>query len=50
MIGNVEVYGGTYGWLTDGKGEPGDGFVRIPDEQGGLIAGNRFFALARSAK
>jgi RNA polymerase sigma factor (sigma-70 family) len=50
MIGNVEVYGGTYGWLTDGKGEPGDGFVRIPDEQGGLIAGNRFFALAKSAK
>ncbi len=50
MIGNVEVYGGTYGWLTDGKGDPGDGFVRIPDEQGGLIAGNRFFALARSAK
>jgi RNA polymerase sigma factor (sigma-70 family) len=50
MVGNVEVYGGTYGWLTDGKGEPGDGFVRIPDEQGGLIAGNRFFALAKSAK
>jgi RNA polymerase sigma factor (sigma-70 family) len=50
MIGDVEVYGGTYGWLTDGKGEPGDGFVRIPDEQGGLIAGNRFFALAKSAK
>jgi RNA polymerase sigma factor (sigma-70 family) len=50
MIGDVEVYGGTYGWLTDGKGEPGDGFVRIPDEQGGLIAGNRFFALAKSAR
>ena len=49
MIGDVEVYGGGYGWRTDGTGEPGDSFVSIPDEQGGLIAGNRFFALAKSA-
>jgi hypothetical protein len=34
---------------SHGTGEPGDSFVRIPDQQGGLIAGNRFFALAKSA-
>ena len=49
MIGNVKVYGGAYGWRTDGTGEAGDSLIKIPDEQGGLIAGNRFFALAKSA-
>jgi hypothetical protein len=48
MIGTVNVFGGGYSWLTDGRGEPGGSYVKIPDEQGGLIAGNRFYALAKS--
>ena len=49
MIGTVDVAGGGYGWRTDGSGEPDDSFIKIPDEQGGLIAGNRFYAVAKFA-
>jgi hypothetical protein len=49
MIGTVDVAGGGYGWRTDGIGEPDDSFIKIPDEQGGLIAGNRFYAVAKFA-
>jgi hypothetical protein len=49
MIGTVNVASGGYGWRTDGSGEPDDSFVKIPDEQGGLIAGNRFYAVAKFA-
>lgn len=40
------VTGSPYGWMTDApEFHPGGNFVRIPDECGGTLGGNRFYTL-----
>lgn len=49
-IGRTEVTGRAYSWMTDRDCyNPGGNFVRIPDEHGGGLGGNRFFTLRRLA-
>lgn len=40
------VYPGAYGWRRAGSSPPGGKFVAIPAHQGGILAGNQFYALA----
>jgi len=49
MIDDVEVTGSAYGWMTDDlQFHPGGNYVRIPDESGGGLGGNRFFTLRKT--
>lgn len=44
-IGGTAVKPGPYGWRTAGHGGPAGRMIAIPADQGGIIAGNQFFAL-----
>jgi hypothetical protein len=47
-IHGTPVTGRAYSWMTDKDCyQPGGSFVRIPDDLGGSLGGNRFFALRR---
>jgi hypothetical protein len=47
-IGSIQVTGLAYSWMTDrDRLRPGGNFVRIPDEEMGVLGGNRFFTLKR---
>ncbi len=47
-VGDVEVTGRAYSWMTDhGCYSPGGNFVRIPDDRDGSRGGNRFFTLRK---
>lgn len=47
-IGEIEVTGRPYGWMTDRNHyRPGGDFVRIPDAHEGSLGGNRFFTLRK---
>lgn len=47
-VGNVEVTGRAYSWMTDRDGyNPGGNFVRIPDSDEGALGGNRMFTLRK---
>ena len=49
MIDEVEVTGSAYGWMMDDlQFHPGGNYVRIPDEHGGGLGGNRFFTLRKT--
>ena len=46
---SVEVTGMAYGWMTDDPVfHPGGNYVRIPDEFGGALGGNRFYTLRKT--
>ena len=45
-IDGQPVRPGTYGWRREGSSAPGGSFIAIPRQQGGVIAGNQFYALA----
>ncbi len=48
VIGRTSVTGRAYSWMTDMDCyNPGGDFVRIPDNQEGLLGGNRFFTLKK---
>jgi hypothetical protein len=50
-IGGVAVTGRGYSWMTDRDYyHPGGSYVRIPDENEGSLAGNRFFTLKKKEK
>jgi hypothetical protein len=50
-IGNRAVTGRGYSWMTDRDYyHPGGSYVRIPDENEGSLAGNRFFTLEKKEK
>jgi len=50
-VGNTEVTGRAYSWMTDvGSYHPGGNFVAIPSTQEGSLAGNRFFTLRKVPK
>ena len=50
-VGNTEVTGRAYSWMTDvGSYHPGGNFVAIPSKQEGSLAGNRFFTLRKVPK
>jgi hypothetical protein len=50
-IGEVAVTGRAYSWMTDRDYyHPGGSYVRIPDENEGSLAGNRFFTLKKREK
>jgi len=50
-VGNTEVTGRAYSWMTDvGSYHPGGNFVAIPSTQQGSLAGNRFFTLRKAPK
>ncbi len=44
-IGTVAVTGGGYGWRATRLADPGGNFVPIPTSLGGVIQGNKFYAL-----
>ncbi len=47
-IGSVPVTGRGYAWMSDRDYySPGGEFVRIPNAEGGVLGGNRFFTLKR---
>jgi hypothetical protein len=46
-INGVNVNGGAYFWRTEGHGGPGGNTLSIPDNLGGLIAHNRFYAIKK---
>lgn len=47
-IGNLPVTGRGYAWMSDRDYyDPGGRFVRIPNADGGVLGGNRFFTLER---
>lgn len=47
-IGEVAVTGRGYSWMTDRDYyHPGGSYVRIPDDDAGSLAGNRFFTLKK---
>lgn len=48
-VGGVEVKPGAFGWRTEGSAEPGGSFVKITGTPSGLIAGNQFFAVKKTA-
>ena len=44
-----DVTGSPYGWMTDDPAfHPGGNFIRIPDDFGGSLGGNRFFTLRKT--
>jgi hypothetical protein len=50
-VGGVAVTGRGYSWMTDRDYyHPGGSYVRIPDENDGGLAGNRFFTLKKREK
>jgi hypothetical protein len=50
-VGNIEVTGRAYSWMTDvGTYHPGGNYVSIPSAQSGSLAGNRFFTLRKVPK
>lgn len=50
-VGNTDVTGRAYSWMTDvGTWHPGGNFVSIPSASGGSLAGNRFFTLRKVPK
>jgi hypothetical protein len=50
-VGNIEVTGRAYSWMTDvGTYHPGGNYVSIPSSQSGSLAGNRFFTLRKVPK
>ena len=45
-VGDVEVTGRAYAWMTDRDCyAPGGNYVRITDAEHGVMGGNRFFTL-----
>jgi hypothetical protein len=47
-VGTVPVTGRAYAWMANADFyDPGGNFVRIPNEDSGALAGNRFFTLRR---
>jgi hypothetical protein len=46
-VGGVPTIGGSYGWRTATAAGPGGDFVAIGDDQGGALAGNRFYTLKK---
>ena len=47
-IGSTPVTGRAYGWMSDQDcHHPGGFFIRIPDELGGRLGGNRFYTLGK---
>ena len=47
--GDIDVTGSCYGWMTDDPAyNPGGNYVRIPDEFGGALGGNRFYTLRKT--
>lgn len=50
-VEGVAVTGRAYSWMTGMDAyHPGGNFVRIPDEDRGLLGGNRFFTLRKEPK
>lgn len=50
-VGNVQVTGRAYSWMTDVDSyHPGGNFVTIPDAREGSLGGNRFFTLKKTPK
>jgi len=50
-IGEIAVTGRGYSWMTDRDYyHPGGSYVRIPDDNQGSLAGNRFFTLKKKEK
>jgi hypothetical protein len=47
VINGVKVHPGAYFWRTEGHAGPGGNTVEIPDNLGGLISHNRFYAIKR---
>jgi hypothetical protein len=48
VVRGTTVTGRAYSWMTDMDCyNPGGDFVRIPDDQEGLLGGNRFFTLKK---
>ena len=51
VVSQVPVTGRAYSWMTGmDYYNPGGNFVRIPDDQQGLLGGNRFFTLRKDPK
>ena len=51
VVDRVAVTGRAYSWMTGmDYYNPGGNFVRIPDDQQGLLGGNRFFTLRKDPK
>ncbi len=51
VVEGVAVTGRAYSWMTGMDAyHPGGNFVRIPDEDRGLLGGNRFFTLRKEPK
>ena len=49
-VGQIEVTGRAYSWMTDKDYfRPGGNFVSIPDKDSGSLGGNRFFTLKKAA-
>jgi hypothetical protein len=48
QIGRVSVTGRAYSWMTNQDCyHPGGTYIRIPDQYGGCLGGNRFFTLRK---
>lgn len=51
VVDGVRVTGRAYSWMTGMDAyQPGGNFVKIPDEDRGLLGGNRFFTLRKEPK
>lgn len=51
QVGPLPVTGRAYSWMTDeARFRPGGNFVRIPDQDFGVLGGNRFFTLRRQPR
>ena len=51
VVNRIPVTGRAYSWMTDKDYyNPGGNFVTIPDEQQGMLGGNRFFTLRKDPK
>ena len=47
-VNGVAATGRAYSWMTDEpQYNPGGNFLRIPDDQGGSLGGNRFYTLKK---
>jgi hypothetical protein len=50
-VNGVAATGRAYSWMTDEpQYNPGGNFLRIPDDQGGSLGGNRFFTLRKNPR
>ena len=46
-IGSVQVTGGGFGWRSAHSSDPGGRLIPIPVQMGGVIQGNKFYALKK---